>query len=263
MKIGILHPGTMGADLGRVLSASHDVLWLGRDRSTDTRERAIAAGLVEAGSMSELVSESDVLISVCPPHAAMEIARAVTSIRLDGFIYVDANTIAPGSVREIAGLFGPNVVVDATLTGAPGADNLTIWVSGSRNSEVCDLFSGSRITSRTVGDTIGQASAFKMCAGLRSKVIPALWATLVEAAAGAGPDVENAVRVHLGDIGYDLDHEAARVAERAPKAWRWVGEMEESARTLRELGLPGGFSEAAAETYQRIAGRGSSTSKDQ
>jgi hypothetical protein len=90
-------------------------------------------------------------------------------------------------------------------------------------------------------------------AGLRSKVIPAIWATLIEAAATAGPEVEYAVRAHLSDIGYDLDREAARVAERAPKALRWIGEMEESAKAMRELGLPAGFSEGAAAAYRRIA----------
>jgi len=61
--------------------------------------------------------------------------------------------------------------------------------------------------------------------------------------------------VHLTDIGYDLDQEAQRIAERAPKAWRWMGEMEESAKAMNELGLPAGFSEAAAAAYARIAGR--------
>jgi 3-hydroxyisobutyrate dehydrogenase-like beta-hydroxyacid dehydrogenase len=259
MRIGILHPGVMGADLGRVLSARNEVLWVGAGRSFDTRERATVVGFVEAGTLADLLNQSDVVISVCPPHAATEVARAVAQIRSDSFLYVDANTIAPGTVREISRLFGPNVVVDATLTGAPGADNLTIWVSGERKSEVCELFGGTRIVCRTVGNDIGQASAFKICAGLRSKVIPAIWATLIEAAAVAGPEVEYAVREHLGDIGYDLDREAARVAERAPKAWRWIGEMDESAKTMRELGLPAGFSEGAATAYRRIAGQGSGT----
>jgi hypothetical protein len=86
-------------------------------------------------------------------------------------------------------------------------------------------------------------------------IIPAIWATLIEAATAAGPEVEHAVRAHLTDIGYDLDREAQRIAERAPKAWRWIGEMEESAKTLRELGLPAGFSEAAAAAYARMAPR--------
>jgi 3-hydroxyisobutyrate dehydrogenase-like beta-hydroxyacid dehydrogenase len=182
----------------------------------------------------------------------MDVAREVALIRSDGFLYIDANTIAPGTVRDIAGWFGPDVVVDAALTGAPGADNLTIWVSGARKSEACELFHGTRIACRTVGDDIGQASAFKICAGLRSKVIPAIWATLIEAATVAGPEVQYAVRAHLSDIGHDLDREAARIAERAPKAWRWIGEMEESAKAMRELGLPTGFSEAAAAVYARI-----------
>jgi 3-hydroxyisobutyrate dehydrogenase-like beta-hydroxyacid dehydrogenase len=255
MKIGILHPGVMGTDLGRVLSASHDVLWLGMDRSADTRERASGAGFVEAGSLAELVNLSDAIISICPPQVASEVAREVAAIRPRGFLYVDANTVAPETMREIAARFGPQTVVDAAMTGAPGSDNLTIWVSGDRKSEICDLFGGTRIDCRTVGDAVGQASAFKVCAGLRSKVIPAVWATLIEASTAAGPEVECAVRSHLRDIGYDLDHEAARLAERAPKAWRWIGEMEESTKTMRELGLPAGFSEAAAAAYRRIAGQ--------
>ena len=187
MKIGILHPGAMGADLGCVLSPNHDVRWFGKDRSADTRKRATAAGLVETVTLANLVNHSDVIISICPPHAAMKIAREVTLIRAHGFLYIDANTIAPGTMREVAGLFGPGAVVDAALTGAPGADNLTIWLSGERNFEVCELFGGTRITGRPVGDAVGLASAFKICAGLRSKVIPAIWATLIEAASGAGP----------------------------------------------------------------------------
>ncbi len=35
------------------------------------------------------------------------------------------------------------------------------------------------------------------------------------------------------------------------KGWRWVGEMEEIARTFATAGLPGGFHEAAAEVYRR------------
>jgi 3-hydroxyisobutyrate dehydrogenase-like beta-hydroxyacid dehydrogenase len=253
MRIGVLHPGAMGAHLGHILSPGHDVLWLGSGRSAHTRERATAAGFVDAVNLADLVNRSDVIFSICPPHAALEVAREVAAIRTQGFLYIDANTIAPGTVREVAGLFRSNVVVDATLTGAPGADNLTIWLSGERKSEVCNLFSSAQIACRTVGDSVGQSSAFKICAGLRSKVIPAIWATLIEAVAGCGPEVEYALRAHLGDIGYDLDHEVVRVAERAPKAWRWIGEMEESAKAMRELGLPAGFSEAAAATYERVA----------
>jgi hypothetical protein len=83
--------------------------------------------------------------------------------------------------------------------------------------------------------------------------MPAIWATLIDAAKAFGPDVERALTEHLQDIGYDLSREAGRVDERAPKAWRWIGEMEESAKAMSEVGMPTGFSLAASETYRRIA----------
>jgi hypothetical protein len=53
-----------------------------------------------------------------PAARGHEVAREVAPIRSDGFLYVDANTIAPGTMRDIACRFGQGVVVDATLTGA-------------------------------------------------------------------------------------------------------------------------------------------------
>jgi hypothetical protein len=44
-----------------------------------------------------------------------------------------------------------------------------------------------------------------------------------------------------------------RVCANTAKAWRFVGEMHEIAATFREAGLPGGFHEAAAEVFERLA----------
>src|SRR5207245_6471139 len=43
------------------------------------------------------------------------------------------------------------------------------------------------------------------------------------------------------------------VHDNARKAWRFVGEMEEIARSLAAVGLPPAFHEAAPETYARLA----------
>jgi hypothetical protein len=94
---------------------------------------------------------------------------------------------------------------------------------GPRSAEAAALFAGSLIATRIVGAEVGQASAVKACAGLRSKVIPAVWATLIDAAKAYGPEVEQSVRGHLADIGYDMSEQEARLAGRAPKAWRWTG----------------------------------------
>ena len=255
MRIGILHPGAMGADLGGALAARHSVLWTGVGRTDVTRERATGAGFVEVAGLADLVRRADVIMSICPPHAAVEVAERIATVRSGGFFYIDANSVAPETMRDIARRFDDGMVVDATVTGAPGAGNTTLWLAGPRSGEAAELFSETRIASRIIGRDIGQASAFKMCAGLRSKVIPAVWATLLDAASAFGQDVEYAVHKHLREIGYDVEREAERVAERAAKVWRWTGEMDESAKTMREVGLPSGFSEAASMTYHRIAAR--------
>ncbi len=38
-----------------------------------------------------------------------------------------------------------------------------------------------------------------------------------------------------------------------PKAWRWVGEMDEIAAAFAVHGLPDGFHRAARETYAELA----------
>jgi 3-hydroxyisobutyrate dehydrogenase-like beta-hydroxyacid dehydrogenase len=108
-------------------------------------------------------------------------------------------------------------VVDAAVTGSPrlelGATEL--WLSGPRSAEAARLFAGSPVAAKIVGDQIGQASAFKMCAGLLSKVIPAVWATLIDAARAYGPEAEESVRGHLADIGHDMSEQEAKIAEGA------------------------------------------------
>jgi 3-hydroxyisobutyrate dehydrogenase-like beta-hydroxyacid dehydrogenase len=245
----------MGAALAEALAARHDVLWTVEGRSEATARRARAGPLTEVADLRALAEQSDVVLSVCPPHAAAEVAERVAAIRPDGLLYIDANSIAPETVRRIAALFAPGTVVDAAVTGSPRLDqgSTVLWLAGPRAAEAAGLFTGSIVTTRTMGVDIGQASAFKACAGLRSKVIPAVWATLIDAAKAFGPEVEACVREHLADLGYDLAEQEAKIAERAPKAWRWVGEMSEAAKAMAEAGMPPGFSEAASQTYQRIA----------
>lgn len=231
------------------------MLWTAEGRSEATVRRAQAGSLTEVADLATLAEHSDVVLSVCPPHAAAEVAKRVAAIRREGLLYIDANSIAPETARRIASMFAPGTVVDAAVTGSPRLDQgaTALWLAGPRAAEAAGLFTGSPVTTKTMGVDVGQASAFKACAGLRSKVIPAVWATLIDAAKAFGPEVEACVREHLADLGYDLAEQEAKIAERAPKAWRWVGEMSEAAKAMAEAGMPPGFSEAASQTYQRIA----------
>ncbi|MBK5332617.1 MAG: hypothetical protein JJD93_11630, partial [Ilumatobacteraceae bacterium] len=98
MATGFLHPGAMGASLAAACRS--DRLWCGNGRSDATRARAHAAGMHDVGSLDELVARADVIVSVCPPGAAVDVAAAVSDAGFNG-TYVDVNAIAPATARSI------------------------------------------------------------------------------------------------------------------------------------------------------------------
>ena len=69
--VGLLHPGAMGVTVGTSIKAGgHRVTWASEHRSDATRERADKAELEDMRTLSELVKASEIIVSVCPPHAA-------------------------------------------------------------------------------------------------------------------------------------------------------------------------------------------------
>src|SRR5579875_1556355 len=117
--VGVLHPGEMGAAVAAGLARRHAVLWASEGRSAATAARAAAAGLADAGSAAGLAGRCDVLLSVCPPHAAVDVARSVSGLIRPGGIFVDANAISPATARVIAEWVSP-LSVDTSPYGRPG-----------------------------------------------------------------------------------------------------------------------------------------------
>jgi len=194
-------------------------------------------------------------VSICPPAAALDVAKLVHGYARGDrpALYLDANAVAPGTVEQIGGLFGADRVVDGCVIGPPAwrPDTTQLWASGAAADAVVELFAGSPVQAHALGPRLGSASALKACYGLQSKAVPALWLALAAAADRYG--VRDALQAELARDGVDLGAELAEIGRRsAPKAWRWIGEMEEAAATLEAADLPGGFSAAAAEVYRRI-----------
>jgi 3-hydroxyisobutyrate dehydrogenase-like beta-hydroxyacid dehydrogenase len=252
--IGILHPGAMGASLGAALKATAgQVIWAAEGRSDETSKRAELADLVAVRDVAELVASADVVISVCPPAAALAVAEQV-ALHGRPLLYVDANAVAPDTVRKIADLFGQERVVDAAIIGPPAwrPGQTVLWAAGEQAEPLAALFAGSAVEARVLDANIGSASALKACFGLQSKALPTLWLVLAAAARQYG--VEEALQSELERTGVRLDLELDEAGSRATaKAWRWAAEMDEAAKVLRAAGLPDGFSGAAADVYSRIA----------
>jgi hypothetical protein len=243
--VGLLHPGEMGAALGDALrAAGHEVLWASEGRSADTARRA--AAFTDTGSVSELARRCDVLLSVCPPHAAREVAATVAGF---GGVYVDANAVSPATAREIA--FGR--FVDGGIVGSPprAAGSTRLYLSGAEAPALAELFAGTVVDPRVVSAEIGDASAVKMAYAAWSKGTAAL--VLAVRALARAEGVEEALLAEWRLSVPELFDEADRAARSAgSKGWRWIGEMEEIADSFAAAGLPDGFHRAAAEVYRRV-----------
>jgi len=250
--VGLLHPGEMGAAVGRCLtSAGYTVLWASDGRGKQTVARAEAAGLADVGTPRRMAAEADVIISVCPPHAALDVAWAV-----HGFtgLYVDANAISPGTAREVAQLITANggSYVDGGIIGSPptAADNSRLYLSGQDSGQVHDLFAGTPLEPRIVAGAATAASAVKMAYASWTKGTAAI--LLAARALAQAEGVEDALLAEWSSSQPRLTEQSHRSAwSGATKGWRWVGEMEEIAQSMAAAGLPDGFHQAAAEIFRR------------
>jgi 3-hydroxyisobutyrate dehydrogenase-like beta-hydroxyacid dehydrogenase len=248
VTIGVLHPGEMGAAVGAALrNAGQTVIWASSGRSAATSRRAEQAGLRDVFTLEELGGRSDVIVSVCPPHAAVEVAQACS-----GFagIYVDGNAVAPATVRGIANVVGR--CVDGGIVGPPPRRRGTtrLYLSGADAPFVADLFAGTIVDARVVSEDIGAASALKMTYAAWTKGTSAL--LLAVRAVARAERVEDALLDEWALSLPELPERSSAAARSAlAKGWRWVAEMEEIAETFAAAGLPDDFHRAAAEVYRR------------
>ena len=274
--IGLLHPGEMGAAVAACLTGrGYQVLWVPAGRGPATQARAAAAGLTAvagpdaAGQAADLARRADIILSICPPHAALPTARAVAAAGFTG-VYVDANAVSPASaeqVRAIAGAAGARYV-DGGIIGlppppvpgpeaSPGGTRLYLAAGpeggdgGGPAAQVAALFEGTPLTPEILrNENRTAASALKMAYASWTKGSAAL--LLAARALARAEGVEDSLLAEWslsqpGLAGRSLG--AARSA--AAKGWRWVGEMEEIAASMTADGLPGGFHQAAAEVFRR------------
>ena len=250
--IGLLHPGEMGAAVGRCLTgAGYTVLWASEGRGPETAARARAAGLADTGTAAEMAERADTILSICPPHAALDTAWAVQGF---GGLYVDANAISPATAREVALMVeeGGAAYVDGGIIGLPPAKagSTRLYLSGAEAPTVRRLFDGTPVDARVIGGGTWAASAVKMAYASWTKGTAAL--LLAARALARTEGVEDVLLAEWALSQPALaDRSVGAARSAATKGWRWVAEMEEIAASMAAAGLPDGFHQAAAEIFRR------------
>jgi hypothetical protein len=239
--VGLLHPGAMGATLARGIAGAK-VLWCPDGRSGATRRRAEAAGLTPV-ALDGLLKEADVVISICPPAAAADVAGSLHDF---AGIFVDANAVSPMRKARLGAPFAERFVDGSVIGGAGGP--VRLYLAGERATAVAALFAGD-VTAVELGPEIGRASRLKMAYAHYQKGSRAL------AAASHALVADSDLADHLLAEGERIRTAALAAPGELPgvaaRAWRWGPEMLEIADTLEADGLPGGLARGAADAFAR------------
>ena len=256
-RIAVLHPGEMGISLAAsAINSGHQVYWLSEGRSEKTRARAEKYGLLEINSLSLLCQTCEVVISICPPHAAEEVARSASEAGFRG-LFLDANAISPQRAIKIGQMLeadGSHFVDGGVIGGPAWKPNETwLYLSGDRSNEMAAYFSNGPLETKIIGSEIGRASGLKMCYAAYTKGTTALLSAVLATAESLNVRDELYQQWELGEPGFS-EQVNRRVARVTAKAWRFEGEMKEIASTFGAAGLPEGFHLAAAEIYHKMAG---------
>ncbi len=256
VTVGLLHPGRMGAGIAaQIMANGHPVLWCPDGRSPVTHRRAKDAGLSPA-PLEQLLADSEIVLSICPPAVAEEIATTVAGIGYRG-IYVETNAISPARLHRIAARFtdAGAAVIDGCIFGSPpgGQPPARFYLAGvpAASRRVADLFTGSLAEPVLLGEHPGQASALKMAFASfqrTSRTAAALAHALAD-----DHGITEALLTEAQRMPRDILANRDFLLSVAARAWRWAPEMHEVASTLSAQHLPADLALATADILQHWA----------
>lgn len=257
--VAVLMPGDMGHAVGKVLAdAGYDVVTCLSGRSEHTRALAEAGGLRDLDSLDELAVEASLVLSILPPASAMGLAGDMAAaMERSGArpVYVDCNAVSPGTARDIAYVIEAvgAPFIDAGIIGTkPGTGpGPRIYVSGADTAPMLAL-DGKGIQVLDLGPETGRASAIKMCYAGLTKGTWTLHTAVLLAAESQGLTAELR-EVLESSQGQALAQMEARIPRLPADSARWIGEMEEIAKTFADAGVTPGFHEGAAEIFRLLS----------
>jgi len=200
-----------------------------------------AMGVRLADSAADAVGETDLIVSAVTAASSVEAARSVAPHLSGNPFYLDINSVSPGRKQETERLLGESArYVDVAVIAAihPARHRTPMLTAGPHAQTIAPLLAELDMRASVAGAETGAAAAIKMIRSVLIKGIEALTLECFLAAARAGVLDEVTASLKNNYPGVDWAKMSEYNLERmASHGERRAAEMEESAATLRELGL--------------------------
>ena len=198
-------------------------------------------GVRLASSAAEAVRDIDLIVSAVTAASSFEAARSVVDNLAGNPYYLDINSVSPGRKQATAKLLeGRARYIDVAVIAPihPARHKTPLLIAGPHAEAISPLLRELEMQLTVVGPDTGQAAAIKMIRSVMIKGIEALTLECFLAAARAGvlEEVTASLKNNYPTLDFTkiADYNLERMASHGE---RRAAEMEESAATLRELGL--------------------------
>jgi 3-hydroxyisobutyrate dehydrogenase-like beta-hydroxyacid dehydrogenase len=213
-----------------------------------------------AASAQEAVAGTDIIFSAVTAASSLDAARSVEPHLSGNPCYLDINSVSPGRKQETEKLLGGKVrYVDVAVIAPihPGRHRTPLLISGPHAETASPLLGELEMQLTVVGPATGAAAAIKMIRSVMIKGIEALTLECFLAASRAGVLDEVTASLKNNYPGLDWPVMSEYNLERmASHGDRRAAEMEESAATLRELGLEPLMTEQTVERQREMGAIG-------
>ena len=256
--VGVMSPGDMGSGVGGILVRSGlRVITSLKGRSEASSTRAAEQGIVDVGSLDDVVASSDLMLSILVPSEALAFAASAAEsiVRTNSHVaFADCNAVSPATGVKIGKIItaAGGVFIDAGIIGgSPKTGAIPRFYASGEHAGILAELDGKGISVPVMRGAIGRASGLKMLYAALTKGTAALHASTLMAAKSLGL---------FDDLIHELEQSQSgtltamgRVNSISAQAFRWIGEMEEIASTFEDAGVTPNIHAGAAETFQKIS----------
>ena len=256
--VGIMSPGDMGSGVGGILVRSGlRVITSLKGRSEASSTRAAEQGIVDIGSLDDVVASSDLMLSILVPSEALAFAASAAEsiVRTNSHVaFADCNAVSPATGVKIGKIItaAGGMFIDAGIIGgSPRTGAIPRFYASGEHAGILAELDGKGISVPVMRGAVGRASGLKMLYAALTKGTAALHASTLMAAKSLGL---------FDDLIHELEQSQSgtltamgRVNSISAQAFRWIGEMEEIASTFEDAGVTPNIHAGAAETFQKIS----------
>ena len=228
-----------------------------KGRSEASSTRAAEQGIVDVGSLDDVVASSDLMLSILVPSEALAFAASAAEsiVRTNSHVaFADCNAVSPATGVKIGKIItaAGGVFIDAGIIGgSPKTGAIPRFYASGEHAGILAELDGKGISVPVMRGAVGRASGLKMLYAALTKGTAALHASTLMAAKSLGL---------FDDLIHELEQSQSgtltamgRVNSISAQAFRWIGEMEEIASTFEDAGVTPNIHAGAAETFQKIS----------